>query len=404
MIPATVPRSVPFVVTHVITRLIVGGAQENTVSTVLGLQSRPEFRANLLSGPTTGPEGSIERTFDSKPELLRIVPSLVRPVSPFRDFQAVFDLRREFRRSQPAIVHTHSGKAGIIGRWAAHLERVPIIVHGIHGPSFGPWQGAVSNAIFRTAERQTGPITTHFIAVANAMIEQYLAAGIGSSANYTRIFSGFDLAPFLGAKNDPDFRARLGIAADDLVIGKIARLFQLKGHDDLFIIAPDLVRRFPNARFLLVGGGAWEDRFRKLAASLGLERNFIFTGLVPPSQIPALTGIMDLLVHVSLREGLARALPQAMAAGKPVVAYACDGAGEVCLDGQTGFLVPVRDRQALLRSLVRLLGDSGLRSRFGWNGSEFVRERFQVERMVEETGQLYLKLLRDHRIQTAPGS
>jgi glycosyltransferase involved in cell wall biosynthesis len=93
-----------------------------------------------------------------------------------------------------------------------------------------------------------------------------------------------------------------------------------------------------------------------------------------------------------------------MAAGKPVVAYACDGAGEVCLDGQTGFLVPVRDRQALLRSLVRLLGDSGLRSRFGWNGSEFVRERFQVERMVEETGQLYLKLLRDHRIQTAPGS
>jgi glycosyltransferase involved in cell wall biosynthesis len=404
MIPAAVPRSVPFVVTHVITRLIVGGAQENTVSTVLGLQSRREFRTNVLSGPTIGPEGSIEGAFDSKPELLRIVPSLVRPVSPFHDFQALFDLRREFRCFRPTIVHTHSGKAGITGRWAAHLERVPIIVHGIHGPSFGPWQGAVSNAIFRTAERKTGPITTHFVAVANAMIEQYLAAGIGSPECYTRIFSGFDLAPFLNAKNNPELRARLGIAPEDLVIGKIARLFQLKGHDDLFIIAPDLVRQFPNVRFLLVGGGAWEERFKKLAASLDLGKNFIFTGLVPPSQIPALTGIMDILVHVSLREGLARALPQAMAAGKPVVAYACDGAGEVCLDGQTGFLVPVRDRQALLRSLARLLADSGLRARLGSTGREFVRGRFPAERMVEDTCQLYFKLLRDRRIQAAPGS
>src|SRR6476659_3219592 len=183
-------------VTHVITRLVVGGAQENTVATVLGLQKRLELKTNLISGPTVGPEGSLEGEFEKFPGLLQICPPLVRPVRPWSDLRALLQLTRSFQITRPAIVHNANSKAGIIGRWAAWFARVPIIIHTIHGPSFGPWQSLMANVAFRTAERLAGKITTHFIAVANAMTAQSLDAGIGDPAKYTRIFSGFPLEPF----------------------------------------------------------------------------------------------------------------------------------------------------------------------------------------------------------------
>src|SRR5207248_1234600 len=155
----------------------------------------------------------------------------------------------------PDVVHTHSGKAGILGRLAAKRAGVPLIIHTVHGPSFGNFQNPLANFIFRAAEKKAVRWTDHFIVVADAMKEQYLAAGIGQPDQYTKIFSGFPLGPFLEAKNDKDLRQRLGIGPDDFVVGKIARLFKLKGHDDLFAIAPDLVRRNPKIKFLLVGGG-----------------------------------------------------------------------------------------------------------------------------------------------------
>ncbi len=384
----------PISVTHVITRLIVGGAQENTVSTVLGLREKPEFKVTLISGPPEPEQGSLEPQFRNCAETLQMTPLLVRPIRPKTDFQALLQLAKIFRVDKPAIVHTHSGKAGILGRWAAWLQRVPIIVHGIHGPSFGPWQNARANFAFRTIERNTARVTSHFVAVANAMIDQYVAAGIGPREKYTRIFSGFRLEPFLYSRNDPGLRARFGIAPNDLVIGKIARLFELKGHDDLFEIMPEFLTAFPNARFLLVGGGPWETRFKEIvSANSALRGKVIFTGLVPPEEIPGLTGMMDILVHLSLREGLPRALPQALAAGKPVVAYDCDGAGEVCISGETGYLVPARNKRLLLEDLKRLASDPDLRARFGATGQEFVRERFSVERMVGDTAALYKRLL-----------
>src|SRR5208282_1471297 len=228
--------------------------------------------------------------------------------------------------------------------------------------------------------------------VADAMKAQYLAAGIGRPEQYSKIFSGFPLEPFLAVKNDPALRARFGLQPGDFVVGKIARLFKLKGHDDLFAVAPELVRRCPQIKFLLVGAGEWRGRFENLAKSLGLERHFIFTGLVPPAEIPALVGIMDALVHLSLREGLPRALPQALAAAKPVVAYDCDGAREVCRDGETGFLVKPGDLTGLKNCLLQIVNDPALCKIFGKSGSDFVRENFAVEKMVDSIYNLYLKL------------
>src|SRR5665213_1010899 len=203
-------------VTHVITRLIVGGAQENTVASVLGLRRKPNLQVHLISGPTSGPEGSLVSCFRDDPDLLRVVPSLVRPVAPWRDCKTFLDLTRIFRETRPHIVHTHSGKAGILGRLAEARAGVPVIVHTIHGPSFGPFQGPAANFIFKSAERRAGKVTTHFISVADAMTRQYLAAGIGRPQQYTRIFSGFPLAPFLAAQNDPAWRTRWQIGPDDI--------------------------------------------------------------------------------------------------------------------------------------------------------------------------------------------
>ena len=199
-------------------------------------------------------------------------------------------------------------------------------------------------------------------------------------------------SPFLSASNDPALRARWGIAPDDIVVGKIARLFKLKGHDDLFAIAPALVRACPRMKFLILGDGPWRDRFTQRARSLKLENHFVFTGLVHPSGVPPLIGIMDILAHLSLREGLARALPQALAAARPVVAYDCDGASEVCRDNETGFLVRPGNLDALTRRLLQLAGDDALRERLGRRGREFVRDRFGVEQMVDSLYALYLKL------------
>lgn len=379
-------------VTHVITRLILGGAQENTLASVLGLRAKPGLDVRLISGPTTGPEGSLESQASAVPGLFTLVPELIRPVSPASDWLALRHLTNIFRETKPDIVHTHSGKAGILGRSAARRAGVPVIIHTIHGPSFGPWQGAFANLAFKSAERYAARATTHFVSVADAMSRQYLAAGIGRPEQFTRIVSGFDLAPFLAATNDPRLRARLGLAPGDFVVGMIARLTELKGHDDLFDLAPGLLARCPRVKLLLVGGGPWRARLEARARQLGLAGRVTFAGLIPPADVPRFTGVMDAVAHLSTREGLARALPQALAAGKPVVAYDCDGAREVCLDGGTGFLVPAGERETVASKLALLCESDELRARLGARGRELVKSEFTVERMVDELHALYLRL------------
>jgi glycosyltransferase involved in cell wall biosynthesis len=379
-------------VTHVITRLIIGGAQENTIATVLGLGKIPGMEVRLLAGPASGPEGSLEPGLASTPGLLTLVPSLVRPIDPWHDVVCWARLVKVFRATRPEIVHTHSGKAGILGRFAARRAGVPVIIHTVHGPSFGPFQGPIANAALRAAERSAAGVTTHFISVADAMTRQYVAAGVGQPEQFTRILSGFMLEPFLATGTNTPLRARLGIEAGDFVIGKIARLFHLKGHEDLLAAAPEVLRRHPQSKFLLVGDGTLRERLEARARAAGLEKKVIFAGLVAPEEIPGYIGAMDMVVHLSRREGLPRSLAQALAAGRPIAAYDCDGANEVCLPGQTGFLVPPGDVKTLAGRLAQLAEDAPLRERFGRRGREFARENFDAGMMVEKIHSLYMKL------------
>jgi glycosyltransferase involved in cell wall biosynthesis len=379
-------------VTHIITRLVVGGAQENTVASVLGLRQKPGVEVHLISGPTTGPEGSLESEFTGTPEIFTRVPELVRPIHPLKDWLALRRLEKILREQKPDIVHTHSGKAGILGRLAARRAGVPVILHHIHGPSFGPFQGLPANWIFTAAERYAAGVTTHFVCSAQAMTRLYLAAGIGRPEMFTRIFSGFPVEPFANAAHDPALRSQLGLAPDAFVIGKIARLAPLKGHEDLFAAFQKLLPQFPRARLLLVGDGRLRTQLEARARTLGLADKVVFTGLVPPGEVPRYVGIMDCLAHLSAREALSRALPQALAAGKPVVSYDFDGADEVCLEDETGFLVHTGDTATVTQRLLQLANDAPLRERLGRRGQQFVRENFAVELMVDTIYNLYLKL------------
>jgi glycosyltransferase involved in cell wall biosynthesis len=224
------------------------------------------------------------------------------------------------------------------------------------------------------------------------MTDQYLAAGIGTPDRYVTIHSGMDIDAFVEARRDDSLRESLSISETDLVVGKIARLFRMKGHEFLFAAAPRIVAAVPNVKFLLVGDGMYRERFEWLVAKMGLRSHYVFVGLVPPQEIPRYVASMDLLVHLSLREGLPRALPQALACGKPVVAFDVDGAREVCLDGETGLLVRAGDVSALADAVIRLLQDAELAHRMGGQGTELVKERFSEARMVQQLDELYRRL------------
>ena len=379
-------------ITHIITRLIIGGAQENTVATVLGLHKKPGVEVSLISGPTTGPEGSLEADVSKIPGLLTTIPELIRPVHPLKDFIALQELEKILRTQKPGIVHTHSGKAGILGRLAAKRAGVPIIIHHIHGPSFGNFQGPLANFVFTAAERRAARATDHFICSAGAMTKLYLAAGIGTPEMFTRVFSGFNLEPFLNSTNDLTLRNKLGLQENHFVIGKIGRIFKLKGHASLLAAFAQILPQAPHARLLFVGDGALRREIENQIRAFGLGGKVIFTGLVPPGEVSRYVGIMDCLAHLSSREALSRALPQALAAAKPVVAYDFDGADEICLDGKTGFLVRTGDVAAVAEKLLQLARNPALREQFGLRGQKFVLENFAVGQMVETIYNLYLNL------------
>ena len=391
---------------HVITRLIVGGAQENTLATCRGLRQRGHH-VDLIIGPQTGPEGSLLAQASDLP--VTVIDDLCREPDPLRDGRATIALTRLFRQRRYDVVHTHSGKAGILGRLAARLAGVPVIVHTIHGPSFHAYQNPVGNWLFRWTEQVAAEWTTQFVSVADAMTAQYLAAGIGQSAQYLTIRSGIDLNAYVGSgtasRSAPvsdsggtaSGSATTTVAAAAPTVGLLARMFRLKGHEFLFAAAPAIVAAVPAVKFLLVGDGPDRQRWERQAEQLGLRDRFHFVGLVPPADVPQWIASMNVLVHLSLREGLPRSLVQALAAGKPVVAFDVDGAREVCVAGETGFLLRAGDVAGVAAAVIRLLQDRELAARMGRRGRTLVREQFAEEQMVERIDQLYQQLAAERR-------
>jgi glycosyltransferase involved in cell wall biosynthesis len=376
-------------IVHVITRLVVGGAQENTLLSCEGQHARGHD-VTLVTGPSLGPEGSLLERAKAGGYRVIEVDEMRRSILPLKDYRTYGRLVRLLRDLNPDVVHTHSSKAGILGRWAADKVKAPAIVHTIHGLAFTASTSRMVNSIYKALERQTAPITTKIVCVADAMREQSLAANIGTPGQYVTIYSGMETRPFLEPPRPRDVvRRELGLREDDLAVGTIARLFHLKGHDDLLDMAPSLAARHPRLRFLWIGDGLLRPAFERRITDMGLKDRFILTGLVPPATIPELANAMDILVHPSRREGLARALPQGSLAGKPVVTYDVDGNKEGVIDGETGIVLPAFDRDAMARAIDRMLADGHLRTAMGEAGRKFALGRFDTKMMVDALEKLY---------------
>jgi glycosyltransferase involved in cell wall biosynthesis len=381
-------------IAHVITRMIIGGAQENTLLCCRDLIRLFGDDVLLITGPSLGPEGQLLEQGRGAQVPLALVPDLRRAIHPWRDWRAYRELKHVLRDFRPDVVHTHSAKGGFLGRLAAHDLRVPAIVHTVHGAPFHPYQNSLARALFRWCERYAARRCHALVSVADAMTDLMVEAGVAPRDKFRTVYSGMDVEPFLAADQHRErVRQQLGFAPDDVVIGKIARLFHLKGHEYLIAAAPRVVRQCPAAHFLLVGDGLLRQRLEDQIRRAGLTGRFHFTGLVPPQRIPELLGAMDILVHVSLREGLARALPQALIAGRPVVSYDVDGAREVTITGETGFLLPPRSVDPLADALIRLTGDAGLRRRMGSCGQARFCDQFRHQTMTRQLRALYESLL-----------
>lgn len=381
-------------IAHVITRLILGGAQENTLLSCEDLLRIYGDDVLLVTGPPLGPEGSLLERARAGGVPTEVIPELRRAIHPWRDWISYRKIKQILRRFQPDVVHTHSAKAGILGRAAATAIGIPAVVHGVHGAPFHPYQSPVARELFRACERWAAPRCHAFVSVADAMTDLMVGAGVAPREKFITVYSGMEVEPFLeSAKHRDRVRCELGYTPEDIVIGKVARLFHLKGHEDVIQAAAQVIRQQPHARFLFVGDGLLADPLRRQIAAAGLEPYFQFTGLVAPERIPELLAAMDVVVHASLREGLARVLPQALIAGKPVVSYDVDGAREVVLPGKTGYLIPPRDVKGISEALYQLAADPQLRDRLGTEGRRRFTEVFRHERMTAQLRDLYQRIL-----------
>jgi glycosyltransferase involved in cell wall biosynthesis len=380
-------------IVHVITRLILGGAQENTLLTVEGLHHRYGDDVTLITGPAEGPEGDL---FDRATALglkVDVMPELVRAIRPRLDWKAYTKLRAAIRRLKPDVVHTHSSKAGILGRAAAWDERVPAIVHTIHGLPFGPFESPVKNRLYITLEKWASRRCHAIVGVCDAMATQALAAGVGRPEQFLTVYSGMDADAFLNPPRPrEEIRSELGLADDEVAFATVARLFELKGHDDILAIAPRVIAANPKVRFVWIGDGIWRERLILEIERLGLRSSFILTGLVPPGRIPELLQAVDAVIHPSLREGLARVLPQSLLVGRPVISYDVDGAREVVLP-QTGILLKPRDVDGMAAGILRLAGDPALRAAMGADGRRRFADQFRHETMTHQLRSLYERLL-----------
>jgi glycosyltransferase involved in cell wall biosynthesis len=383
-------------IAHIITRLILGGAQENTLLSCEDLMHIYGDDVLLITGPALGPEGSLIQRASASGVPMEVIPQLRRAIHPWRDAVSYFALKRALRRFRPEVVHTHSAKGGVLGRMAASALGVPAIVHGVHGAPFHPYQSRLARELIRAAERWAAPHCHAFVSVADAMTDLMVEAGVAPREKFTTIYSGMEVEPFLQSDQHRDrVRRELGYEPQHVVIGKVARLFRLKGHADVIEAARAVVKREPHARFLFVGDGLLRKSLQKQIAAAELGPYFQMTGLVPPERIPELLSAMDIVVHASLREGLARVLPQGLIAGKPVVSYDIDGAREVIVPYQTGYLVPPMNVSGLADSLSRLVADANLRGRLGQEGRRRCTDVFRHERMTAELRKLYQRLLED---------
>lgn len=384
-------------VAHVITRLCRGGAQENTFHTVR-LANKERFEVDLISGlAQSNTEGSIAERVQQAGISITWEPALVRNVSPWKDVQALLRLTHLFREKKYHIVHTHTSKAGFIGRIAAHRAGVPIIVHTPHGNIFDGYFSPLTTYAFIKMEQFAARHTHCLIELTQRGIEENLSRGIGRPEQWRCVFSGIECSVFTNARTYREAtRTSWNVATDHILIGGVGRLEPVKGFSYFVKAAHKVLTRVPHARFLLVGDGTEKDQLLDETKHFG-ER---FRLLGFRDDVPELMAALDVLVVPSINEGMGRVILEAGAAGVPVVATAVGGIPDIVQDGKTGILVPPKDTDALAQAIVLLALDETLRRRMSEEALRYIAPRYSIEAMIKEIETIYEQLIEKQHVVT----
>ncbi|MDI6641920.1 MAG: glycosyltransferase family 4 protein [Elusimicrobiota bacterium] len=390
-------------VCHIITLLELGGAQQNTLYTV-GNLDRDTFQTVLICGSGGILDKEAQELTDTNVYFVRW---LIRQINPLYDFMAFLKILQILHFEKPDIVHTHSSKAGILGRWAAVFAGIPVIIHTFHGFGFHDWQNFFVKNFFILLERITSSITTKLIAVSEENIKTALRNKIGDEKNYVLIRSGIKISDYKNAKIDINQKKyEFGLSTNSRIITTIGPFKPQKNLIDFIkmakILSYDLqlrrgtckggsheVGRY-DLRFLIVGDGEQRKSLEFRVESLGLKDRVLFIGW--RRDIPEILSITDIFVMTSLWEGLPRAVVEALVSGKPVVAYAVDGIKEIVKDAQTGFLVKPKDVKTLSEKVLLLLQDEKYYLCACESARKSVDETFDIDFMVRQQEKLYSAL------------
>jgi len=375
---------------NVITKLAVGGAQETALRSC-SLLDPARWETALVTGPESSPEGDLFEEAAALGVRVLTVPTLRRRVRPVGDLRALIDLVRLLRRERPDVVHTHSSKAGVVGRLAARLARVPVVVHTVHGWSFHEGMSPVSRKVAVAAERLAARWTTALVVVATRDAEIGIAARIGRPEQYALVRSGIDTVAFRStAASRVDARRALGIPESIPVLGTVTRLCRQKDPETLLRAARLVVDARPEARLVVVGDGPLRPEVDALVERLGLGPNVSLLG--PRRDVAGLLPAFDAFVLSSRWEGLPRVVVEAMAVGVPVVSTDVGGISEAIEDGVSGLLVPAGEPEALAGAILRILDEAGLGERMRRAATARVDE-FDVGVMTDRLDELYTRLL-----------
>jgi glycosyltransferase involved in cell wall biosynthesis len=368
-------------------RSALGGGAQVVVKTLLEHLDRDRFHVTVAVGNT----GYLTAAAEAYGAEVRVFPELRREISPMHDGLAVARLFGFIKREGFALVHTHSTKAGLVGRIASRLAAAPVTVHTVHGLPFHDFNGPWRNRAYKLAERFAGRLSDCLICVSDKDKRLAVMEGLVPDERAVTIPPGVDLTRYQPDVRDPAAREQLGIPSVGPVVGMIARLDAQKAPEDFVLAARQVLQRIPDATFLVVGDGPLRGRLAELARTVCDPARVILAGA--RTDIPAVLSAIDVFVLPSLWEGLPVTILEAMAMAKPVVATSIPGTVEIVQHDVTGLLVPPRDPARLAEAIVALLSDRDRARAMGREGSRLVHDRFDAERMVARTEALYLQLL-----------
>lgn len=381
-------------VLHIITNLPIGGAQDNTLLTV-ELLDRAKYNVALMCAP----EGEwVERAKSLKNTEIIFVKQLTRPIRPVRDLRALYQVYRILRGRRFDIVHTHSSKPGVVGRIAARMTGVPVVVHTIHGFPFHDFMNPLLRRLFIVIERFLVRFCDKLITVSNLNLEKAVSLKFAAREKFRNIYSGIDFKKFDIESNGAAKKAEIGIMNGERIVGMVGRLSEQKAPLDFVGAIPAILKSYPDVQFVLVGDGELKKKTLSYCRSLGVDNKVRILGF--REDIPELLPLFDVYVLTSHWEGLGRALTEAMYTGRPVVATNVEGVPELVEHGKTGVLVEAQDIKAIADGIIALLTDRKTALTMGEAASQKIGKLFQAETMVHRIEELYQELLNEKGIVT----